>query len=47
MKLIHELSLTDLIFTATIMLLGEEGTDYACYDSDPEWWRLRLWIRIN
>ena len=41
------MTLTDLIFTALIMLTGIEGEDYSYYETDPDWWELRLWTRIN
>lgn len=47
MEIAKELNLTDLIFTALIMLIGEEGKDWEYYEQDPDWWELRLWTRIN
>ena len=47
MKVVHELTLEELIFTAITMLMGEEGIDYAYYNQDAEWWALRLSTRIN
>ena len=40
-------SLNDLIFTGVIMLLGSEGKDWIYYETDPDWWALRLWTRRN
>jgi len=47
MKLVRELTLEELLFTAINMLIGEEGKDFAYYEQDEEWWELRLWTRIN
>lgn len=41
------ISLNDLIFTGVIMLLGKEGEDWIYYETDPDWWTLRLWTRRN
>lgn len=43
----QELPLDQLIFTLLCMLLGDEGKDWAYYETDPDWWRLRLYMRIN
>ena len=42
-----ELKGADLTAIAITMLLGEEGVDYACYETDLEWWAVRLHTRIN
>ena len=42
-----ELTLEQLIFTLTTMLLGKEGVEWAYYETDPAWWELRLYTRIN
>jgi len=47
MGIAKELNLTDLIFPALIMLIGEEGKDWEYYETDLDWWELRLWTRIN
>lgn len=47
MEIAKEFNLTDLIFTALIMLIGEEGRDWEYYEQDPYWWEWRLWTRIN
>jgi len=39
--------LAELILTAIIMLIGEEGVDYCLYENDEDWWKLRLYTRIN
>ena len=39
--------ITDLIFTGLMMLLGREGRDWIYYETDPDWWSLRLWTRRN
>ncbi len=36
----------DLMLTAMIMLLGETG-DWEYYETDPNWWALRVWTRRN
>ena len=43
----RELKGNELTFTLVIMLTGVEGKDFCYYETDPEWWRLRLWIRRN
>ena len=42
-----ELKGAELIFTAMTMLLGEEGVDFCYYETDLDWWALRLYTRIN
>lgn len=37
----------DLYCTALTMLLGEEGEFWSYYETDPNWWALRLWTRLN
>ena len=39
--------LTDLIFTGVIMLLGKEDEDWIYYETDLDWWGVRLWTRRN
>lgn len=46
-QLIRELSLEGLLFTTMCLLLGEEGTDFSYYETDLDWWTLRLWTRRN
>ena len=29
------------------VLLGREGDDWEYYETYPEWWTLRLWLRRN
>ncbi len=41
------MDLSDLIFIAITMLLGEEGIDYAYYTDNKEWWALRLYVRYG
>ncbi len=43
----RELSLADLILTATCMLLGTQGIDFDYYENDADWWHWRLWGRRN
>ena len=44
------MKLEDLILTATIMLIGEEGVDF-CYLEGPkddlQWWALHLYCSRN
>ncbi|GAI66270.1 unnamed protein product [marine sediment metagenome] len=40
-------TLTDLIAMGIIFLLGEPGRYWCYYETDPEWWQLRLWTRRN
>ncbi|MBA7638323.1 hypothetical protein ES703_45977 [subsurface metagenome] len=40
-------SLDNLIFTAMCLLLGTEDTDFIFYETDLDWWQLRLWTRRN
>lgn len=40
-------SIEDLVFTLMIMLLGQEGRDWIYYESDIDWWTLRLYTRRN
>lgn len=47
MQLVRELRGAELTFTAMIMLMGEEGVDYALYEEDEDWWALRLYTRRN
>ncbi len=42
-----KLTLELLLFTATCMLTGKEGKDFAYYETDKEWWELRLFISKN
>ncbi len=37
----------ELVFLAVAMLLGEEGKDFSYYEYDEEWWKMRLYMRIN
>ena len=42
------MTITALVLTAIVMLLGEEGKDWCGYGCDgEEWWALRLWTRRN
>ena len=48
MKRIPEVTtIEELIFITIAMLLGEEGMDFSYYETDPDWWELRLLTRIN
>ena len=47
MQIVKELKGPELIFTAMIMLMGEEGVDFCYYETDLDWWALRLYTRIN
>ncbi|MBA7532624.1 hypothetical protein ES705_24850 [subsurface metagenome] len=40
-------TLQDLIFSAICMLLGTEHIDFIFYETDLDWWQLRLWTRRN
>ena len=42
-----ELKGNELTLTLMAMLLGVEGKDWAYYESDSDWWELRLYTRIN
>ena len=47
MQIEQELTGADLVLTALTMLYGIEGMDWSYYEQDPDWWKLRLWIRRN
>lgn len=47
MKIDKKLNLEDLIFTALTMLMGREGKDFCYYETDPDWWTIRLYSRRN
>lgn len=48
MKRIPEVTtIEDLIFITVPMLLGKEGVDFSYYETDPDWWELRLYTRRN
>ncbi len=47
MKLVRELKGNELIFTLLLMLLGDEGKDFCYYETNPDWWVLRLYMRRN
>lgn len=36
-----------LYLTALAMLTGVEGEEWAYYETDPTWWAVRLYTRIN
>jgi hypothetical protein len=40
-------TIEDLILLTISMLIGKEGTDYSYYETDPEWWTVRLFTRRN
>ncbi|MBA7588154.1 hypothetical protein ES708_30204 [subsurface metagenome] len=42
-----EQTLADLISLGIICLIGEEDRDWEYYETDPDWWTLRLWLRRN
>lgn len=46
-QIVRELTLAELLFTLLLMLLGDEGKDWAYYENDANWWALRLYSRIN
>lgn len=35
------------VLLGMVVLLGEEGTNWEYIETDPVWWRVRLWTRIN
>ncbi len=37
----------ELRFIGITMLLGEEGEHWDYYETDLDWWTLRLWTRRN
>ena len=37
----------ELIFMALCMLQGEQGKDWVYYETDLDWWAIRLWTRRN
>lgn len=41
------MKVAELVLTAMTMLLGEEGRDWCYYETDPNWWGIRLWLRRN
>lgn len=47
MQLIRELTLDELIVTLMEMLHGEEGYYWSYYETNPQWWELRLYTRRN
>jgi len=42
-----KMTFEELYCTALIMLLAAEGEFWSYYETDPEWWELRLLSRIN
>ncbi|MBA7554620.1 hypothetical protein ES705_47247 [subsurface metagenome] len=40
-------TLIDLVAFGILCLLGEQGRYWDYYETDPEWWQLRLWTRRN
>lgn len=48
MKMIPEATtIEELIFITVAMILGKEGVDFCYYETDPQWWELRLYTRRN
>ncbi len=45
--LVRELKGKELRDTAIKMLSGEKGKDFALYECDSAWWKVRLQTRIN
>jgi len=41
------MNLIDLIGTAVIVLMGEEGKDFSYYENDPDQWAIILHINRN
>ena len=41
------MKIEELRCVAIIMLLGEKGKDWDYYETDLDWWALRLWTRRN
>ncbi len=39
--------LVDLICYGILVLFGEEGKHWDHYETDPDWWGVRLWTRRN
>ena len=37
----------ELIFTALDMLTREQGKYWEYYETDSDWWAIRLWTRRN
>ncbi|MBA7586217.1 hypothetical protein ES708_28213 [subsurface metagenome] len=35
------------LFEGICILLDREGKYWVYYETDPDWWALRLWIRKN
>lgn len=40
-------TLTNVISLGIVLLLGSEGVEWEYYETDPDWWTLRLWLRRN
>ena len=40
-------SLINLIALGIIFLLGTQGRDWEYYETDLDWWTLRLYLRRN
>lgn len=40
-------TLQNVIALGIILLLGSRGRDWEYYETDPEWWAIRLWTRRN
>ena len=47
MQIVRELTVDELVFTLIEMLLGAEGEYWSYYETDPQWWELRLYTRKN
>ena len=41
------MDLEDLALIALTMLIGDEGGFWLFYETDLDWWELRLWTRRN
>lgn len=42
-----KMTVVDLIAILITMLIGEEGKHWCFYETDIQWWQLRLWTRRN
>jgi len=43
----RQVKLTEQRFYGLVVLLGQENRDWEYYETDPDWWAIRLRYRRN
>lgn len=43
----EEVGVIDSILYGMIVLFGQRDKDWGYYETDPDWWEVRLWTRRN